>query len=162
MTDQEWNYGISANLTGAFYCARALSKQMVDRGWGRIINIASQYAFRGGRNMFTYTSGKGGIVQLTRSLALSLGPNGVTSNTVSPAFIPTEVDDSKRSSPAPNPMFTPMGKFPAPSDLGPLVVFLASQASGYLNGGNINVDGASMAGGFAPNGFSPSYDEELT
>lgn len=162
MTDEEWNYGITANLTGAFYCIRALSKQMVDRGWGRIINIASQYGFRGGRNMFTYTSGKGGIVQLTRSLALSLGPMGVTCNTVSPAFIPTEVDDSKRTSPAPNPGFTPMGRFPDPSDLGPSVVFLASKASGYLNGGNINVDGASMAGGFAPNGYSPTYAEELT
>ena len=112
--------------------------------------------------MFTYTSGKGGIVQLTRSLALSLGPMGLTCNTVSPAFIPTEVDDSKRTSPAPNPGFTPMGRFPDPSDLGPSVVFLASKASGYLNGGNINVDGASMAGGFAPNGYSPTYAEELT
>ena len=161
MTDQEWEYGISANLTGAFYCVRALAKQMVDRGWGRIINVASQYGFRGGRNMFTYTCGKGGMVQLTRTLALSLGSMGVTCNTVAPAFIPTRTDDSKRSAPSPNPEFTPMGRFPSPSDLGPLVVFLASRASGYLNGGNINVDGASMAGGFAPNGYAPTYYEEI-
>ena len=162
MTDEEWNYGISANLTGAFYCIRSLSRQMAERGWGRIINIASQYGFRGGRNMFTYTSGKGGMVQLTRSLALSLGPMGVTCNTVSPAFIPTGVDNNKRSSPPPNPEFTPMGRFPTPSELGPLAVFLASRASGYINGGNINVDGASMAGGFAPNGYTPNYSQELT
>ena len=112
--------------------------------------------------MFTYTCGKGGMVQLTRTLALSLGPMGVTCNTVAPAFIPTRTDDSKRSAPSPNPEFTPMGRFPSPSDLGPLVVFLASRASGYLNGGNINVDGASMAGGFAPSGYAPTYYEEIT
>ena len=154
MTDDEWGHGIAANLTGAFYCARAVAKHMVDRSWGRIINVASGYGLRGERDMYTYTCGKGGLVQLTRSLALSLGPSGVTANTLVPGYIPIKDPDNVGRLPHSS-EFVPMGRFPTPRDLGPVVVFLASEASSYMNGEVIAVDGGGLAGGFAPTGYAP-------
>ena len=155
MTDEEWQQGIDANLSGAFYCARAVAKHMVDRGGGKIINVASGFGLRGGRDMYTYTCGKGGLVQLTRTLAISLGRYGVTSNTIVPGFIPTRGVEAMRESLPRAAEFIPMGQFPEPRDLGPVAVFLASDASNYMNGESIIVDGGGLAGGYAPTGHAP-------
>lgn len=156
MTDDEWREGIDTNLTSAFYCSRAVAKAMVSRGSGKIINISSGYGLRGGRNMYTYTAGKGGMIQLTRTLALSLGPHGVTANTICPGFIPTRGTESFGGN---LPRFAdrvPIGEFPTPPDIGPIAVFLASAASDYMNGEHITIDSGGLAGGFAPTGYAPS------
>lgn len=157
MSDEEWRQGIDANLSSAFYCARAVSKHMVDRGKGKIINVASGFGLRGGRNMFTYTCGKGGMVQLTRTLAISLGRHGVTANSLVPGFIPTKSADEggMRDSLPRSAEFIPMGAFPQPKDVGPVAVFLASDASNYMNGEVFTIDAGGLAGGFAPTGHAP-------
>jgi NAD(P)-dependent dehydrogenase (short-subunit alcohol dehydrogenase family) len=156
ITDEDWRAGIETNLSGAFYCARAVSKHMADRGSGKIINVSSGYGMRGGRNMYTYTCGKGGMMQLTRTLALSLGPHGVTANTICPGFIPTRGAEALVGS---LPRFSdrvPTGEFPKPADIGPIAVFLASAASDYMNGEHVTIDSGGLAGGYAPTGYAPS------
>nr|MCS5659708.1 SDR family oxidoreductase [Dehalococcoidia bacterium] len=66
ITDDSWRIGIDVNLSTAFYCSRAISKHMADRGSGKIVNVSSGYGFRGGRDNYMYAAGKGGIVNLTR------------------------------------------------------------------------------------------------
>ena len=156
MTDDEWRSGIDANLTSAFYCSRAVARPMVSQGSGKIINVSSGYGMRGGRNMYTYTCGKGGMIQLTRTLALSLGPYGVTANTIVPGFIPTRGAEALSDN---LPRFSdrvPIGEFPTPADIGPIAVFLASAASDYMNGEHMTIDSGGLAGGFAPTGYAPS------
>ena len=68
ITDESWKLGIDVNLSTAFYCSRAVSKHMVDRGSGKIVNVSSGYGFRGGRDNYMYAAGKGGIVNFTRAL----------------------------------------------------------------------------------------------
>ena len=151
VTDDDWRLGIDTNLTGSFYCARAIARHMVERGEGKIINVASGFGLRGGRDNYMYTCGKGGIVQLTRSLAISLGRHGITSNCIVPGFVP--VDEAATVPPQRND-FIPTGRGGMPSELGPIAVFLASGASDYMNGEMFIVDGGGLAGGYAPTGHA--------
>ena len=151
VTDDDWRLGIDTNLTGSFYCARAIARHMVERGEGKIINVASGFGLRGGRDNYMYTCGKGGIVQLTRSLAISLGRHGITSNCIVPGFVP--VGEAATVPPQRND-FIPTGRGGMPSELGPIAVFLASGASDYMNGEMFIVDGGGLAGGYAPTGHA--------
>ena len=90
ISDSEWRNVIDANLTGSFYCARAISPHMVERGSGKIINVSSGFGLRGGRDNYMYASSKGGVIQLTRALATSLGRYGITSNCLVPGIFRTE------------------------------------------------------------------------
>ena len=101
ISDADWRLGIETNLSSAFYCSRAVAKHMVDRGQGKIINVSSGFGLRGGRDNYMYTTAKGGIVQLTRTLAMSLGRYGVTSTCIVPGFIPTEATAHAAGDPAP-------------------------------------------------------------
>ena len=160
ISDEEWGAGIETNLSGAFYCARAVSKHMVDRGSGKIINVASGFGLRGGRDIYTYTCSKGGMIQLTRTLAMSLGRYGVTANTIVPGFIPTSGTDSMRDSLPGSGDVIPIGRLGVAEDIGPIAVFLASDASNYMNGEMITLDGGGLAGGFAPTGHAPEISLE--
>jgi NAD(P)-dependent dehydrogenase (short-subunit alcohol dehydrogenase family) len=156
ISDEEWKVGIDTNLTGAFYCARAVARHMVDRGRGKIINVASGFGLRGGRDLYSYTCSKGGMIQLTRTLAMSLGRHGVTANTIVPGFIPTRGTESMRDSLPRSGEFIPTGRLGRPEDIGPIAVFLASDASDYMNGEMITLDGGGLAGGLAPTGYAPT------
>ena len=96
ITDDDWQIGIDVNMSSAFYCARAIAKHMVERGGGKIINVSSGFGYRGGRDNYMYCVGKGGVVNLTRVLATSLGRYGITSTCIVPGFIPTEGTDESR------------------------------------------------------------------
>ena len=152
VTDEDWRIGIDTNLTGSFYCSRAIAKHMVDRGEGKIVNVASGFGLRGGRDNYMYACGKGGIVQLTRSLAISLGRHGITSNCIVPGHVP--VGEAATEPPSRND-FIPTGRGGMPSELGPIAVLLASSASDYMNGEMFIVDGGGLAGGYAPTGHAP-------
>ncbi len=155
ITDEDWRAGIETNLSGAFYCARAVSKHMADRGSGKIINVSSGFGMRGGRDIYIYASSKGGMIQLTRTLAMSLGRYGVTANTIVPGFIPTQGVESMREGLPQRGDVIPTGRLGVPEDIGPIAVFLASDASSYMNGEMIILDGGGLAGGFAPTGHAP-------
>ncbi|MBI4233664.1 MAG: glucose 1-dehydrogenase [Chloroflexi bacterium] len=154
ITDQEWRQGIDVNLTGSFYCARAVARPMMDAGRGVIINVASGFGLRGQRDGYMYSTAKGGVIQLTRTLAMSFGRNGIRSNCIVPGFIPTEGTVDQRQY-LPRGDFIPVGRVGNPPEVGPIAVFLASDASAYMNGEVIVVDGGGLAGGYAPTGYAP-------
>jgi gluconate 5-dehydrogenase len=154
ITDTAWNLGINTNLTGAFYCARAASSHMVKQGQGKIINISSVFGLRGGKDSFIYCCAKGGVLQLTRSLAVSLARFGVTSNCIVPGYIPTEGTEAMQES-LPKEDFVPVGRFGTFDEIGDVAVFLGSNASDYMNGSVFTLDGGALAGGFAPTNHSP-------
>ena len=88
ISDEEWHLGIDTNMSSAFYCSRAIAKHMVERGSGKIVNLSSGFGYRGGRDNYMYCVGKGGIVQLTRTLATSLSRYGITSTCIVPRIHP--------------------------------------------------------------------------
>ncbi|MFW6174721.1 MAG: SDR family NAD(P)-dependent oxidoreductase [Chloroflexota bacterium] len=159
ITDEEWTAGIEANLSSAFYCSRAVARHMVDRGSGKIINVASGYGLRGARDNYMYGAGKGGVVNFTRSLAVSLGRHGVTANCIVPGFFPTEATTGAGME-LPGADFIPVGRPGDPREVGPVAVWLASPASDYMTGELFIVDGGGMAGGIAPTGYAPEAELE--
>ncbi len=156
ITDAEWQQAMDVNLSGAFYCARAVARPMADRGHGKIINVASGFGLRGGRDIYMYCCSKVGVIQLTRVLSFSLARHGITANSIVPGFIPTEATDSDiRATLPPSGDFLPTGRLGRPEDLGPVAVFLSSAASDYMTGEMIIVDGGGLAGGVTPTGHAP-------
>jgi len=154
ISDDDWHVGIEVNMSSAFYCARAIAKHMVERGGGKIINVSSGFGYRGGRDNYMYCVGKGGVVNLTRVLATSLGRYGITSTCIVPGFIPTEGTDESRLT-LPRGEFIPIGRVGHPHEMGAVAVFLASGASDYMNGEAFIIDGGGLAGGAAPTGHAP-------
>lgn len=151
-TDEEWRYSIDTNLTGAFYGCREAARFMVKQKSGKIINMTSVGGLRGMRGSFGYCSAKGGILQLTKSLAVTLAADNVQVNCIAPGFLatialPADVEaKSKR--------FFPFGRFGRPREIGPLCIYLASAASDYVTGECFVIDGAASAG-YAPTGYAP-------
>ncbi len=160
ITGDEWRLGIEVNLSSAFYCARAVAKEMVDRRSGRIINLASGLGFRGGTDNYMYGAAKGGIINLTRVLATSLSRYGVVVSCIVPGFVTTREPDAN-STRAPRNQFIPVGRTGVPVEIGPLAVYLASDASSYTNGDFFVLDGGGLAGGYAPTGYTPVTSLEI-
>ena len=162
ISDDEWQQAMDVNLSGAFYCARSAAKVMSEQGRGKIINVASGFGLRGGRDIYMYCCTKGGVIQLTRVLSFSLAKYGITSNSIVPGFIPTEATNSDiRETLPPSGDFLPTGKLGIPEDLGPVAVFLASPASDYMTGEMIIVDGGGLASGISPAGHAPLIPLEI-
>jgi NAD(P)-dependent dehydrogenase (short-subunit alcohol dehydrogenase family) len=152
ITDQEWHLGIDTNLTGAFFCCRAIAKHMIERGKGTVINMASGAGIRGISDQFMYCSAKAGIILLTQSLALTWATYGIRVNAIAPGTVRTfrsSEEYEKRG------RFVPMGRVGEPEDISHLALYLASDASSYITGQVFIVDGGSMAGGFAPIDYAP-------
>ena len=156
ITDDEWRLVMDVNLTGAFYCARAVSQPMIQQGKGKIINVASGFGMRAGRDIYMYCCSKGGMIQLTKVLSFNLARYGITANSIVPGFIPTTSTDSGMRVTLPRSGdFLPIGKLGRPEDLGPIAVFLSSDASDYMTGEMIIADGGGLAAGITPTGHAP-------
>lgn len=156
ITDDEWRLGIDTNLSSAFYCIRAVAKSMAERGKGKIINVSSGYGLRGGRDNYMYCAGKGGVIQLTRAVAISLGRHGITCTCIVPGAFDTEATTAIHEV-MPRNQFIPVGRMGSPREIGPVAVFLASEASDYINGEMFVTDGGGLAGGYAPTGYAPVH-----
>ena len=156
ITDDEWRLVMDVNLSGAFYCARSVSRPMADRGRGKIINVASGFGMRAGRDIYMYCCSKGGMIQLTKVLSFNLARYGITANSIVPGFIPTTSTDSNMRTTLPRSGdFLPIGKLGSPEDLGPIAVFLSSDASDYMTGEMMIADGGGLAAGITPTGHAP-------
>lgn len=149
MTLEVWNEVMSVNLTGVFLCCQAAAKQMIRQRRGKIINIASiagmvipkPKIFNGGYN---YSASKAGVILLTKRLAVELAEYGITANCISPGYMRTRliqraINDKKSFEEMIN--TTPLKRLGKPSDLAGVVVFLASDASNFVTGHNLVVDG---------------------
>jgi NAD(P)-dependent dehydrogenase (short-subunit alcohol dehydrogenase family) len=142
---EEWNRVVSVNLTGTFLCARTAARQMMKRGGGKIVNIASIYGAVG--DVFPaspYYATKGAVINLTRDLAVEWAPFKINVNAIAPGFFPSEMTEGIFQDPHYLEYInkqTPLGRTGDPDDLKGAIVFLASQASDYVTGQTIFVDG---------------------
>jgi 2-dehydro-3-deoxy-D-gluconate 5-dehydrogenase len=141
----EWQAVLDTNLTGAFACAQAAYPPMKQRGGGKIINIGSMMSIFGGAYAAPYSTSKGGLVQLTKSLATAWAKDNIQVNAVLPGWIDTELTRDARAQVAGlNERVlnrTPAGRWGVPADLAGIAVFLAASASDFVTGAAIPVDG---------------------
>lgn len=147
-TEADWDAVLDVNLKTAFFLAQAAGRRFIDQGSGKIINIASMLSFQGGIRVAGYTASKSGIAGITRLLANEWAAKGVNVNAIAPGYMATEITAQIRSDAAREKEIfdrIPAGRWGKPSDLGGAVVFLASQASDYVNGAIIPVDGGWLA-----------------
>ena len=151
---EEWSKVLDVNLHGMFLCARAFGAVMVRQGKGSIINVASVYGFlgpdsrlytfnEGGPSSPAYCASKGGVLALTRSLAAGWAQQGVRVNSISPGMFVTDqttdiIDEAGRAAIIGR---TPMARFGRPDDLVGAAIFLASDASSFITGHNLVIDG---------------------
>lgn len=156
LTDEDWHQGIDTNLTSAFYCSRAAVPHFLEHGGGRIINVTSGWGFRGGRGNFMYSISKGGVIQLTKALAMTYARDGVRCTCIAPGLFPYRADDEMREQAGAR---QPIGRVGDAEEIGAAAVFLASDASDYMSGEIVLIDGGAIAGGVIPAGLVPVAEE---
>jgi NAD(P)-dependent dehydrogenase (short-subunit alcohol dehydrogenase family) len=148
VTPEAWQTQLALHLGAPFFLTQALAPGMAARGWGRIVNIASLQSWRAFANSAPYGAGKGGIMQLTRSIAQEWGSRGITCNAIGPGFFPTALTAPVFADAAVaerHAQQTCVGRNGALQDLHGVTVFLASNASSYITGQTLMVDGGYTA-----------------
>lgn len=148
-TDEEWRRIIDIDLTGTFYCMRAAGRIMAERGYGRIVTLASTAGVRGGTGRAAYGASKGGVINLTKVLAIELAENGVTVNALAPGAIETEMV-KKMHSPETRLNYrraVPMDRYGDPEEVAHAALYLASRGASYVTGHILAVDGGFLAAG---------------
>jgi 3-hydroxybutyrate dehydrogenase len=155
-TDDLWQRHLAINLSGTFYCTRATLPQMIARGWGRVINIASIAGKTGAPYIAAYSASKHGVLGLTRSVALEVALKGITVNAICPGYVDTEMTTRgienitrKTGLSADQAMesirkLSPQNRIIEPEEVAALALLLASNEGRGINGQAINVDGGSV------------------
>ncbi|UUO00456.1 SDR family oxidoreductase [Mycolicibacterium novocastrense] len=146
ITFEQWRRVVDVNLNGVFHCVQAVLPDMVDAGWGRIVNISSSSTHSGAPYMAHYVAAKSAVNGLTKTLALEYGPAGITVNAVPPGFIDTpmlraaeargHLGDIQATIDA-----TPVRRMGRPEDIAATCAFLVSEEAGYITGQIIGVNG---------------------
>ena len=143
MSDESWNDVMDTNLAGAFYFIRSVAPVFRKQEWGKIVNVASVHGLRGEFGLANYISSKAGLIGLTRSAAVELGPKNINVNAVAPGYIrttklteqvPAEILDRAREK-------SVLGRLGDPQDVAQLVLFLCSEGARHITGAVIPVDG---------------------
>lgn len=143
MTDEQWNEVIDTNLSGAFHAIRAVAGHFRSQGHGKIVNVSSMHALRSEFGLANYSASKAGMLALTRSAAVELGPSNINVNAVAPGYIrttrltdgvPAEIIDKAREK-------STLGRLGDPQDVANVVVFLCSEQARHITGAVIPVDG---------------------
>ncbi|MET8655271.1 MULTISPECIES: SDR family NAD(P)-dependent oxidoreductase [Nocardia] len=144
---EEWKKVIDVNLHGVFHCVQAVLPDMLEAGWGRIVNISSSSTQSGQPFMSHYVSAKSAVNGLTKALALELGPSGITVNSVPPGFIDTPMlrknEEARRlgGTVEDHIQRTPVRRVGTPADIAAACSFLISEEAGYITGQSIGVNG---------------------
>ena len=148
MTDDDWRTVLNVHLGGAFFCTRAVQKHMVERNYGRIVNVSSTSAL-GNRGQANYSAAKAGIQGFTKTLAVELGRYGITANAVAPGFIETDMtrETAARLGVDFDDFVTervksiPAGRAGWPEDVAAAILYLASEEAGFVSGQVLYVAG---------------------
>ena len=146
--DDLWDQTIEIDLTAPFILSREIGKGMAQRGYGKIIFIASMWTFLGGKNVISYTAAKTALAGLTRGLSNELLPMGITVNAIAPGFIETDITQAVRNDAERSAWITsriPKGRWGQPADLAGAALFLSASASDYVSGVVLAVDGGFLA-----------------
>lgn len=146
--EERWDDVIRVNLKSVWLLSQQVGRSMVERGSGKIINIASLLSFSGGIRTAAYAASKGGIAQLTKALANEWASKGINVNALAPGYIKTDMTSAILNDPVRVAEFMdriPAGKFGTPDDIAGAAVFLASEAASYIHGHILTVDGGWMA-----------------
>ncbi|MBC8449356.1 MAG: glucose 1-dehydrogenase [Chloroflexi bacterium] len=149
MPKEDWDKVVAVNLTGVFLCAQAEARVMLEAGYGKIVNTASMsgHIVNTPQNQAAYNTTKAGVIHLTRSLAAEWATRGVRVNSISPGYTRTKLVDDLVASPEGQRMvpcwmeLTPMGRMAEVTDLQGAVVYLASEASDFMTGHDVVIDG---------------------
>jgi 2-hydroxycyclohexanecarboxyl-CoA dehydrogenase len=147
ITDDEWDRVMAVNLRGPFICTQAVLSDMLAANWGRIVNLSSSSAQGGQSRMAAYVSSKAGLIGLTKSLALELGPKGITVNTIPPGMVVTPMLEKAiaegrfTASLEHFASITPVRRAGRPEDIANAAVFLCQDESSYITGQVIGVNG---------------------
>ena len=148
-TPEEWRRLIDIDLSGTFYCAQAAARKMVENQYGRIVLLSSAAGLRGGTGRTAYGAAKGGVIALTKVMAVELAQYGITANALAPGAIETELvarmhsDETRRVYRA----GIPLDRYGTPEETAFTGVFLASEQAGYVTGHILGVDGGFLAAG---------------
>jgi len=149
VTEELWDYTMNVNLKSMFLCSQMVAKIMIgQKVKGKIINVSSISSLFGGTRQSHYTASKGGVNQLTRSLAIILGRHGITCNAVLPGSTLTDMNRENLSDPVRREMLLgriPLGRFGVPEDQAAAIAMLASDDANFINGAMILVDGGMAA-----------------
>jgi 2-dehydro-3-deoxy-D-gluconate 5-dehydrogenase len=147
-TEEDWDAVIDTNLKSVFFLSQAAARHMVKQGGGKIINIASMLSFQGGIRVPSYTASKSGVAGLTKLLANEWAAKGINVNAIAPGYIATNNTAALQADQSRNRQILeriPAARWGQPSDLAGAAVFLASQASNYVQGHVLAVDGGWLA-----------------
>ena len=146
ITIEAWERMLAVNLTGTFHCLQAAIPDMLAAQWGRIVTISSSSAQSGAARMAHYVASKGGVIGLTKALAIEYAPNGITVNTIPPGFIDTPMArraEARGDLPSIDAVAarTPVRRAGTPEDIAAACAFLCSDEAGYITGQLIGVNG---------------------
>lgn len=146
ITVDVWERMLAVNLTGTFHCVQAVIPDMVTAGWGRVVTISSSSAQSGAVRMAHYVASKGGVIGLTKALALEYAPSGITVNTITPGFVDTPMvrrAEARGDLPGVDAVVarTPVRRAGTPDDIAATCAFLCSDDAGYITGQTIGVNG---------------------
>ncbi|MDU5081951.1 3-oxoacyl-[acyl-carrier-protein] reductase [uncultured Tissierella sp.] len=142
MKEEDWDEVMDVNLKGTFLCTKAVSRIMMKKKYGKIINITSVVGIIGNAGQGNYSASKAGVIGFTKSMARELASRGIRVNAIAPGFIETDMTDVLKDEIKEAMLKSiPLNSFGNPKDIANLVVFLASERSDYIIGQVINVDG---------------------
>ncbi len=158
ISDADWYDTIDVNFSSVFFSARAAARHFRERGSGNIITVASGTALRGDARLIVYGAAKAGVITLTQALATQLARESIRVNCIVPGFVlqraleePAEIERARAQGAR-----IPAGRVGEAWELGPLALYLASDASSYVTGEAFVIDGGGLAGGLAPTGWNVS------
>jgi 2-deoxy-D-gluconate 3-dehydrogenase len=144
----DFDHVLNVNLRAVFQFCKGFAPAMLDRGWGRIVNLGSLVSFQGGLRVPAYAASKGAVVQLTKALSNEWAARGVNVNAVAPGYIDTDMNEALIADPERNAQISvriPAGRWGTGADLAGAVVFLSSDAAAYIHGVVLPVDGGWLA-----------------